>query len=179
MTRITNAQWEKISLAKKPALIAAVITERQGKVDVCPIAFHVISTKWEKPFVACVGLANRGYTLSLITRTKRFVLAYPSHAQLKDILWCGTVTGRKVNKARLTRLKFIQSKHGLPFLMGAVANIGCRLIKKIRLNTFTLVVGEAIDCHALPSRALQKVYTLGNEQYGVLKGWKVNQKGRT
>ena len=68
-----------------PEVIGVVISKRGDKVNLCPINYQAISSKYETPLTVCIGLDNSGYTLETIMQTNEFVYAYPSREQLQTI----------------------------------------------------------------------------------------------
>lgn len=177
---ITQSQFERARDLLKPSLIAVVVTYARGKVNIAPIAWHAISSAYERPWAVCMGLSNDSHSLANLRRHKEFVLAFPSRTQIKDVLWCGTVSGKSVDKAAATDLKFTPSRivHP-PLLQNAVLNLECKVMKSIKLESFTIMVSKIIEVHASTQKSFDKIYALGNERYGIVSRTKVMQKGRT
>lgn len=162
-----------------PEVIGAVITKRQDRVNLCPINFQAVSTAYELPLTACIGLGNTSYTLEIIKETGEFVYAYPSKEQLADILRCGAISGRDEDKIAQTRLSFSESKHlGVPLLDDAVLNYECRVVHMYDAGSFTIVIGKAVAIHPSNKDKLDKIYTLGGLGYGTLTGLNTLQESR-
>lgn len=162
-----------------PWTIGLVITKRKNRVNVCPVTFQVVSSVYEKPLVVCIGLSNDHYSLETVALTHEFVYAYPSVDQLKDVLYCGTVSGRTVDKLKNTTFSFTPSRHvASPQLKGAVANFECRVISKHTLETFTIVIGKILTGVISDKQQLDKIYALGNTNYGIIKQTKILKHGR-
>lgn len=162
-----------------PRDIGAVITKRDGRVNLCPINFQAISTTYEQPLSVCIGLDNHSYTLETILKTKEFVYAYPSREQLMPVLWCGTVSGRDQDKLTKVDLKFKPSEVvSPPQLAGAVLNCECRVVHSYNVGEFTIVVAEIKRLVGGDKLASDKIYSLGGQRYGVIKGLDVLQDGR-
>jgi flavin reductase (DIM6/NTAB) family NADH-FMN oxidoreductase RutF len=166
-----------------PEVIGAVITKRGDQVNLCPINYQAISTVYEKPLTICIGLSNHGYSLETILETKEFVYAYPAKDQLKDILHCGTVSGRGGDKLAGTELTFNQSLSVRPpHLVGAVLNYECRLVHSYNAggqDSFTILVAEIVQIVPTTGKSnLDKIYSLGGHNYGSISGTDVLQVGR-
>lgn len=162
----------------KPKVIGVVITQVDHKINLCPVNWEVVSSVYEKPLVVCVGLSHGSYTLETIQNTKEFVYAYPAKDQLKDILYCGTVSGRNVDKTQQTKLFFGPSKSlRAPLLKNAVLNLECKLIQEVDMVNFSIIIGEVISGHSTKSPQ-DKIYALGGDEYGIIDKVKVLQKGR-
>ena len=176
---ITQHQFEQARDILKPAVVAAVVTKMGDKINLAPIVWQVVSSKYERPWVACVGLSHKSCSLAAIKRTKEFVLAFPSRQQIEDVLYCGTVSGKTVNKAAATNLKFAPSREvHTPCLKSAVLNLECRAMKSVKLETFTIVIGEIVHARISSHSSLEKIYALGNERFGVVTGVKIIQGGK-
>lgn len=170
---------EKLELLR-PLVIGVVITKGNDKINLCPVNWQVVSTAWEKPFVVCICLSKSNYDLESILKYKEFVYAYPSRSQLKDILYCGTVSGRTEDKIAKTKLQFTNSESVTPpNLVGAVANFECRLHTTVEMDTFVIVLGKVVKIKDSSLTALDKIYALGEYNYGAIKDVEILQHGRT
>lgn len=162
-----------------PQAIAAIVTQRNGRVNVTPITYQTTSSIYETPLSVCIGLSNRGYTLENVLETGEFVFAYPSKAQLKPILACGTVSGRNAEKPFQKELAFARSEHVTPpSLKDAVLNYECKVVHHYNAGQFTIVIGEVKEIISSDKGIQDKIYALGEQGYGVIAKTQVLQKGR-
>lgn len=169
-----------------PLTNALVITRRNGKVNLCPINYQVVSTKYELPLTVCIGLSNTSFSLENILETKEFVLAYPSREQLEDTIHCGTISGRDTDKLAQTRFEMTPAeKIPVPQLKGAVINLECQLQQTIKQDTFTIVIAKVVALKGSEKQALDeqsspsdKTYALGHQSYGTIKELSIDQIGR-
>ena len=163
-----------------PEVVGAVITSDKFKnINLCPITFQAISTKFENPPTVCIGLNNEHKTLSNILDIGQFVYAYPSKEQLKDIIYCGTETGNSTNKLVNTSLNFSPSD-GInpPNLSKAIINFECILKHHYVAGDFTIVIGEITHINSDEEQENQKIYELGGMNYGTLAIDNILQEGR-
>lgn len=166
-----------------PEVIGLVITKDGEKLNVCPVNYQAMSTVYEKPLTVCIGLGNQTQTLKTVLKTGEFVYAYPSKEQLKDALYCGTVSGNDVDKLPNTGFKFEASETvDTPALRGAVANYECKVVHHYDVGTYTVVLGEVQKIHTSGKSNLDKVYSLGGayeqHDYGIIETVKSLQHGR-
>ncbi|GEM_PF-3421673 len=179
MNEIDENFFDEMSESTMPWMIGAVITKSSNKINLCPVTFQTISSRFEKPFSICIGLTNDNYTLETVLKTKEFTYAYPSKEQLKDVLYCGTVSGRDRDKLKNTDFQFSDSQHiTLPQLKDAVANYECIVIHTHKLDIFTIVIGEIINGVVSKRDKLDKIYALGEEGYGIIKSIKALEEKR-
>lgn len=175
----TNIDMYKELDATMPWVVGLVITKRNGKINICPITFQLISSIYEKPHVVCIGLANN-HSLENILKTKEFTYAYPSKEQIKDTLYCGTVSGKNTDKLKSTSFTFDPSKLiDPPHLKDAVANFECVVIHTHKLETFTIVVGKIKHAEISDKTKLDKIYALGDFNYGIIEKVIILKQART
>jgi flavin reductase (DIM6/NTAB) family NADH-FMN oxidoreductase RutF len=166
-----------------PEVIGAVITKRDGTVNVCPINYQAVSTVYERPLTVTIGLSNDGYSLETILQTGEFTYAYPTKDQLKDILYCGTVSGRDGDKLVNTSLAFHQAIDiKPPHLVGAVLNYECRVVHTYNAgdaDSFTILIAEIVQIVPTAGKTnLDKIYSFGGHTYGALGTLDILQTGR-
>lgn len=124
-------------------------------------------TSHNPPLVAIsVGLTR--YSHRLIRETKEFVLAFPTEKMEKEVLFCGTQSGRVVDKFRVTGLTPIKSKFIKPFLIKeCLVNMECKVVKEIRTGDHTIFVGKILKAYASEKKE-RRIYTLGEDKFGGL-----------
>lgn len=161
-----------------PQAIGLVVTYH-NKINLCPVNWQVVSTKYEKPMTVCIGLGLDHYTLEAIEITKEFVFAYPSQTQLEDSLYCGTVSGKETDKAKQTAFEFETPRVlQTPLVKGAVLNLECALHQKIQMENYSIVLGVVRAVHESTLGSLNKIYSFGNQTYGIIEKVKIMQRGR-
>ena len=113
--------------------------------------------------------------------TGQFTYAYPAKEQLKDILYCGTVSGKSTDKLKQTQLCFEPAtKIDSPYLCGAVVNYECLVIHHFDVGNYTVVLGEVLAIQDTDKSNRDKIYAFGSEEdgYGVIESVAVLQRGR-
>lgn len=163
-----------------PEVIGTVITiGPQKRVNLCPINFQAVSTKYENPLSVCIGLSNESQTLDDILKNSQFVYSYPSSRQLKDVIYCGTVSGKTIDKLKETKLQFSPSKTiSPPNLESAVLNFECVLKHHYNAGNFTIVIGEITNISRNKNSDSKKIYSLGGMKYGTIRTDRIIQEGR-
>ncbi|MGQ9632477.1 MAG: flavin reductase family protein [bacterium] len=132
--------WGKI----RPEIVALVTSvDEAGKANIITLGW-VMRCSVNPPMVA-VGINRRAYSHELISRTGEFVLAYPN-SDMGDVAhFCGTHSGRDVDKFERTGLVPVKSRFVKPpCIEGCVANIECRLVSRLDTGDHTIFVGEAV-----------------------------------
>jgi len=125
--------------------VLAVSISKDGKPNIITLGWNM-PTSIKPPMVAIsVGLTR--YSHKLISESGEFVLAFPSEGMEDALLFCGTHSGRDVDKFRATGLTPVKAKYVKPPLIAeATVNMECRVVGSIRTGDHTIFVGENIGC---------------------------------
>lgn len=174
-----DTQAEEILKLRVPQVVGVVITKEDERINLCPVTYQAVSTKYEKPLTVCVGLSNDNHTIKTVLKTGEFVYAYPAKEQLREAIYCGTVSGRDTDKIKTTGLRLSPSEHvAPPWLTDGVLSLECRVMHHYNAGVFTIVIGEILQTHASDKPAFDKIYDFDEQQYGVISSYEVLQKGR-
>jgi len=80
----------------------------------------------------------------------------------KEVLYCGTHSGREVDKFKETGLVAVPAKKVRPPLIeGCVANFECKVVGEIETGDHTIFVGEVVAAHVSEEKK-RRLYNLGN-----------------
>ena len=132
---------------KYPEQVVLVITKSaDNRINLMAVGWVCIVS--DEPPMFLLGIDDPAYTLELIRNNREFVIAYPSQAMAKEVLFAGTNHGHQIDKGKMTGLAFETAKVvDVPLLADAVANFECRLVTEYRPGNCPLVVGEVIAAH--------------------------------
>lgn len=114
---------------------------RAGVPNIITIAACGIASS--SPPLISLALGVRQYSLELIKETEDFVVNIPSQDQVQITDWCGSVSGRSVNKfivGGLTPGKSLKVKS--PYIVECPVNYECTLWKSVDCGNHELVLGE-------------------------------------
>lgn len=158
-----------------PAVVISV-----GKWDEA----NLITLAWvarvvSDPPVMSISIRPSRHSFSLIEKLEEFVINVPSTDNIQQMDYCGTRTGREVNKweeLNLTKEKATQVE--VPFIKEFPINIECKVINKLEHGTHKIYLGEVLAVHVDesmiknnrldPLKQNQIVYVSGN-YYGLIK----------
>lgn len=132
---------------KYPEWVVLVVTvDAQGRVDVMPAGWAMIASGTPPMFAVAVG--HTRYTHHTIEQGKEFVIAFPSPGMEAATLYCGTHSGRHVDKLKETGLQTMPAKYVKPPLIkGAIINLECRLASATVAGDHTIFVGEVLTAY--------------------------------
>ena len=141
---------EKVILSPKITTFpmpSAVITVGTGDEANLITLAYVGKVCLEPPIIA-ISIQPKRHSYKLIESHNEFVINYPSTQQLKHTDYCGTRSGRDVNKwidLNLTKEKASIVK--VPMIKEFPLNMECRVIKKLKFGSHVCYFGEVLATH--------------------------------
>jgi flavin reductase (DIM6/NTAB) family NADH-FMN oxidoreductase RutF len=120
---------------------------KTGKPDIITLAW-AMPTSINPPMVA-ISISPRRLSHALINKTKEFVVNIPTMDIVKETLYCGRVSGRRVDKFKETGLTPLPSKKVKPpAIEECVAHLECKLQSQMKTGDHTIFVGEVLEAYA-------------------------------
>jgi flavin reductase (DIM6/NTAB) family NADH-FMN oxidoreductase RutF len=97
------------------------------------------------PLLVLVSIAPGRYTHDLIARTGEFVVSILGRGQENISSFCGSRSGRDVDKIAHLKLPTVPSEVvQVPRLAGCIANLECKVVAQYPAGDHTLFVGEVV-----------------------------------
>jgi flavin reductase (DIM6/NTAB) family NADH-FMN oxidoreductase RutF len=127
---------------KSPSKVALAIMETpDGRYNLITLEWFM-RTSIEPPMLAIsIGLTR--YSHECLQQAKYFSLCIPSEEMREETMFCGTVSGREVNKLDEIGEEWFQGKlDKIPILKNAAANFECEIVTQVRSGDHTIFVGE-------------------------------------
>jgi flavin reductase (DIM6/NTAB) family NADH-FMN oxidoreductase RutF len=134
---------------------------------------NIISLGWSMctsfiPPMVAISIGKTRYSHKLIAEGKEFVLAFPSEEMEHEVRYCGTHSGRDVNKFKELGLVEITAKIVSPPLIDrCIVNMECKVVSQLDTGDHTIFVGEIVASY-LSDKKKKRLYNLGNEKFGPL-----------
>jgi len=130
-----------------PPVVMATCCDKDGNVNIITLGMYMpISIK---PPLVCIGVAPQRYSHKLIEETAEFVINSPSISLEKEMHYCGTESGRRVDKFKETGLTPIPSlKVKPPRIKECFGHLECKVVKRHACGDHTLFVGEVVATSA-------------------------------
>ena len=134
-----RARW-----ARPCRLVFAVAVDAEGKADIITLGWKTMVSS-DPPMVA-VAIGKGKHSHQLISESREFVFAVPGEDLHQAALYCGTHSGRLVDKfkeAGLTKLpaKYIKA----PLIAECIINLECKLAGQMDTGDHTIFVGEVVN----------------------------------
>jgi len=119
------------TLSKEGLLV--VSSGAKGQVNVMTIGWGKVGVLWAKPFFLAFIRKSR-YTYKLIEQTGDFTVNIPPQGFEKIVNFCGTKSGRKIDKIKKLGLKLQPSKIvKSPTLSDCLVTLECRVMFKKKM----------------------------------------------
>jgi len=114
---------------------------------------NIITIAWtgvvcsEPPLVG-VAIRPERHSHSLIEKSGRFGLNFPTKEELKQVDFCGVASGKKVNKFKECAFSILQGeKTGVPLIAECPVNMECVVTHSLNLGSHTHFIGEIVAAY--------------------------------
>ena len=116
---------------------------------------NIITLAWKTPLshqppLVGVSIAGSHFSSELIEKSEEFVVNIPDLGILKKAVYCGSVSGRDVDKFKQTKLTALKGNRlsKTPLIAECIGNLECRLRDIREFGDHKLFVGEVIYAQA-------------------------------
>ncbi len=118
----------------------------EGRANSMAAGWSMI-TSGSPPYYA-VGVGKTRFTMECIDAHGAFAVSFPAVGQEGPMLFCGSKSGREVDKEKLSGFSFVPGKKvDAPLIEGAVVNLECKVVHKYDSGDHYIVVGEVVAAH--------------------------------
>lgn len=153
---MSNDQCQRAKVDLKPGTLLApvpvvLVTCRSPGRRPNIISLAWVGTVCSEPPVIAVGVRPTRYSHELILKSGEFTVNLPSSGQVEAIDFCGSRSGRDVDKFAATGLEALPaSAVGAPLIASCPVNLECRVVNRIALGSHDVFFGEVVAAHADP-----------------------------
>lgn len=142
---------------KYPEWVVLISTiDDRGRADVMPAGWAMIVSGDPPMFAVAVGHGR--YTHSGIRSQREFVIGFPGPGMEEIIKYCGSRSGRDVDKFEETSLEALPATRLRPPLIGGcIVNLECVLEGELETGDHTTFAGRVVAAHVdedLPGRLM-------------------------
>jgi len=128
------------------SVVLATCVPADGKPNI--ITLGMIMPISHNPPLIAIGVSPKRYSHTLIEKTKEFVINVPTKDLVKQIAFCGSVSGRNHDKFRETKLTPHPSRKARsPLIKECISNLECKVVTSYVCGDHTLFVGEVVAAH--------------------------------
>ena len=132
-----------------PTSVVVMVTaaDPDGRANIITLGMYMPIS--HTPPLVCIGIAPRRFSHDLIAGSGEFVVNIPSIDLVHEMHFCGTKSGRDLDKFTATRLTPIPArKVGPPLINECIGHLECRVVQTHICGDHTLFIGEVIAASA-------------------------------
>ena len=125
-----------------PAKVALVVTQKPAG------GYNLITIEWFmrtslQPPMFAISIGKTRYSHECLEANRYFNLIFPSLKMKPLLTFCGSNSGRDMDKFAENNVEFISGKlHKLPVLKDAVACFECEVVSQILSGDHTIYIGK-------------------------------------
>ena len=161
-----------------PGPVILLTASHGDSTTISAIAWHMPVSSYPK--LVALALANKRYTLELIEKSGCFCINLPDYSLLEKVVFCGTYSGRDVDKFRETSLTPGPCLTiGTPCIDECRAHLECRVVQNIEAGDHHIITGEVLRACAdenvfdqngiLDPGRIELIHHLGGSHFGILR----------
>ena len=115
---------------------------------------NILSVAWTTPLsqnppLVAISIAESHYSYQIINENGEFVINVPSTHLASQVLLCGQISGREVNKFEISHLTPIPSqKVGPPLINECIGHLECIVVERIQTGDHGLFIGKVVAASA-------------------------------
>ncbi len=143
---------EAFELASPFPYVLAVTLDKRDRPNIIGLSWWMF-TSWD-PLMIAISVGHKRYSHECLEHHKEFVLCFPSEGQEKDAWFCGTKSGRDVDKFQKTSFKPVNSKVVKPpIIEGVTVAYECRVVDQVDTGDHTIYIADVVAIHGNPEKA--------------------------
>jgi flavin reductase (DIM6/NTAB) family NADH-FMN oxidoreductase RutF len=124
-------------------VVLVVSVDGEGRPNIATVAWKMRTS--EEPPLLAISLGKASLSHQLLMEGREFVLAVPSEHIWREALYCGTHSGRDVDKLEETGLIPLPARYiAPPLIQQCIANYECRVVDHLDTGDSTLFVGQVL-----------------------------------
>jgi flavin reductase (DIM6/NTAB) family NADH-FMN oxidoreductase RutF len=120
-----------------------ITSKARGKINVMTAAWQMPVSF--KPMLVAIAIGHERFSHKLIMESHEFAINIPHLEMLKDVLCCGTQTGKDMDKFKVCNLTPVKAqKIKAPLIEECIGNIECKLYSFQDAGDHTIFIGEVV-----------------------------------
>ena len=140
-----------------PYTLAVTLDERE-RPNIMGLSWWMFTSF--NPLMIAISIGQGKYSHECLDHHKEFVLCFPSEGQEKDAWFCGTKSGRDIDKFKKTGFKPIPSKTiKTPTIEGVTVAYECKVTDQAETGDHTVFIAEVTAIQGNPEK-LNHIYSI-------------------
>jgi flavin reductase (DIM6/NTAB) family NADH-FMN oxidoreductase RutF len=129
-----------------PAGLVTCVDE-DGRPNIITLG-EIFNISIQNPVILGIAIRKATYTHGLISRTREYVVNLPTASIIDKVWYCGSVTGREVDKFKESGLTPLPATVIRPPLIAECpVNVECKVLDILVVGDHDLFLGEAVAQH--------------------------------
>ena len=163
MAKKTALPLSRVYRLIEPGPVVMVTTASGARTNIMTMSWHMM-IDFEPPLIAFI-VGNRGFTFDVLKKTKECVINIPTMELAQQVVACGNVSGRKLDKfAKFGLTPSAATRVQAPLIDECFANLECRVIDAKLAAKYNLFIVEVVK--AWIDRSMRNPRTLHHQGYG-------------
>jgi len=147
-------------------IVLVTCVDEKGRPNIIPLGWSM-KTSFDPPMVA-ISVGKTRYSHRLISKQREFVLAFPGEDLKDEVLYCGTHSGKDVDKFKQTGLAALKAKEiSPPLIEQCLANMECKVVGELDTGDHTIFCGQILKAYKI-GKKLKRLYSLGGQSIGTV-----------
>jgi flavin reductase (DIM6/NTAB) family NADH-FMN oxidoreductase RutF len=160
---VSRAEFRKVFQPSR--IVFAILPDPQWEVNVITICFNMHTSY--QPNMVAFAIHRKAHSNLLAASASECVLSVPGESLASEAMFCGTHSGKTVNKFKSCGFVASQSESvNLPGLANAIANIEVKILKSVVAGDHSLIIGEAVRFKIDPSTKERSLLSIGPDTRG-------------
>jgi flavin reductase (DIM6/NTAB) family NADH-FMN oxidoreductase RutF len=144
--------------------VLAVSADEAGRPNIIALGWNMPTSSNPPMAVISVGVTRHSHRL--IHEGGAFVLVFPSIEIKEAVMYCGTHSGREVDKFKETGLTPLPSKYvAPPLIKEGVVNMECKVMGELRTGDHTIFAGEILTAY-ISKEYTKALFNMGRDEEG-------------
>ena len=141
----------KVYRLLEPGPVLLVTTAGKRKANIMALSWHMM-IEFEPPLVGCV-ISNRNHSFGLLKATKECVINIPTVELAAQVVGCGNISGRRIDKFKRFRLTpAAGSRVKAPLIEECYANLECKVVDMRMAEKYNVFILEVLKAWIDPSK---------------------------
>jgi flavin reductase (DIM6/NTAB) family NADH-FMN oxidoreductase RutF len=134
----------RITTYANPRQAILVSCRADRKDNIVALSWHTPLSFEPKMYAIAVGKTR--YSCELLKKSKCFVVNFMSNDFEKEIYYCGSHSGRDIDKFKETGFKKEEAeKIDCPIIKAALGFFECKVIKEVEVGDHVLFIGDVVN----------------------------------
>ena len=156
--KVLKIEAYKVIYPRHVVLVTTI--DNKGKPNIITLAW-TMNVSFKPPIIA-ISIANTNrYSFELLKQVEEFVVNVPTKEIIKEVLFCGRNSGKRIDKFKETSLTTGKSRSVRPpIIKECVGFVECRVIEKVKMGDHTVFFGKVLDCYVKKEYSTNRGYDL-------------------